>query len=414
MSVVTFDGKRQLGNFLFVAAAAVGYAKLHNIAIYWPVSDFTRYFKQDPTLFNKVAPLRTKIINEESLDYHPLPAPTESEPTTYVLAGYFVHPYYFRNALAEVRELFIVPVPTQVIAMHIRRGDALSHPSYHDLDPSYYIQAWRQLYPSCPGISTIISTDDRTWSESHIIPYIPNAKITPDDSVFSDFNALAAAKYKVLSGSTFSWWAAFLGPLDSVVIHPSPWHKESRQPEIGLEEWHKLDAKTFPNDPLMYLEYVVRQTEHTIIEFGVGERSTPFLRSISDKTGRKLISVESDRYWLDKIQKMHPESTLHQYIFTQPTEWESCIHKLANLLQSEKISVVFADQSPWMARVWTVIHFKPLCDYIIVPDIDYYARHGIFGSPDMDYSAHFKSHQVFPGLNASGPVLVGSSKKNFL
>ena len=405
-SVVTFDANRQLGNFLFNVAAAVGYAKAHNIDVFWPAqaSVYKDYFRPGK-LVNLDNPLKTTVIPEKNLDYNPLPGPEPgSEPATYLLSGYFVAPAYFiEHARSEVLDLFIQPTPSNIIAIHVRRGDALEHPCYHDLSPGYYIEAWSKLIEMDANLETVIMSDDREWCERNLLPGIPRSRLTERSATaFQDFWTLAGAKYRILSGSTFSWWAAFLGS-SGKTIRPDPWHRENRQLDIGLAEWEALSAHAdYRTNPLIYLKYVISRTRGNVIECGVGEGSTPLIRNALAGTERQFLSVDSSAFYIAALKSKFPESDTHKYLGTH--NWEATLAELAKKKENDNISVVFADQSPWMARIWTFIQFQSVAEYIVIADIDYYMKNGIM----TDIKSHFRSFRIYPGTDNHGPILVGS------
>ena len=122
-----------------------------------------------------------------------------------------------------------------------------------------------------------------------------------------------------------------------------------------------------------FLEAYVRSTTGDVLEFGTGHGSTGLLRHILAGTGRKLLSIEDNIVWLEKMKTLYPETSDHTYIHLEPRDdashWKDF---LSSYQHSGKISVVFIDQAPWDARLWTLSQFRKKSEYCIIHDVDYF------------------------------------------
>lgn len=163
-----------------------------------------------------------------------------------------------------------------------------------------------------------------------------------------------------------------------------------------------------------FLKYYIEHTTGDIIEFGIGDGSTGFILNLIKETDRKLVSVENNRSWFDKIKAQYPEKKNHHYVFVE-LDWETTIKSF----NPSEYSVVFIDQSPWEARQLTLNHFKMESDYIIVHDVDYFPNNGYFGKKisefSYDFSDCFSQWELYypkkPWPSPTGPpTLVGSNK----
>ena len=67
-----------------------------------------------------------------------------------------------------------------------------------------------------------VVTDDPKWVKLHLKGIDPYARLNSESSKYSDFQCMYFAKYLIISNSTFSLWAAFLGEHDQVIA-PSYW-----------------------------------------------------------------------------------------------------------------------------------------------------------------------------------------------
>jgi hypothetical protein len=163
-----------------------------------------------------------------------------------------------------------------------------------------------------------------------------------------------------------------------------------------------------------FLEFYIKQTSGDIIEFGTGDGSTGFILNLIKGTNRKLVSLENNREWYEKMLGLYPETEFHKYIFVE--DWKDTISKL----DKNAYSVVFIDQSPWEARCWTMDHYIDTAEYLIIHDVDYFPKNGIFGSVvsefNFDFSDKFKKWKVYyperPWPYPTGPpTLVGTNKQ---
>lgn len=154
-----------------------------------------------------------------------------------------------RDKLAEL--VVDPPAPTApYAALHIRRGDYVSNPKYARIfgacSPSYYDGALELIDTSLP---VVVCTDDADWARNYIggRPDSSRFRLSDASDHFEDFAVLRGAEALVLSNSTFSWWAAFLGR-SRQIVYPQPWFEDpERDRELPLETWIAI-AKHAPVD----------------------------------------------------------------------------------------------------------------------------------------------------------------------
>jgi len=119
-----------------------------------------------------------------------------------------------------------------VIGVQIRRGDYIGHPKYVNLEKDYFEKGIKLIQKKYGKKSVYVFSDDIPWCRENF-PYPVIDK--PDYLVWE---ILRGCKYKVISNSTFSWWAAYVS--DGITVAPSRWfNKENRQ--IVFEKTMKLD-----------------------------------------------------------------------------------------------------------------------------------------------------------------------------
>lgn len=123
-----------------------------------------------------------------------------------------------------------------VVAMHVRRGDyAASTPL---LAADYFASAHKLLLSglgvTSPQTVLAITTDDPDWV-SHKLPLLGPMVVSRENSALSDLATLAFADARVLSHSTYSWWAGSLAPNggSGTTVCPRPWALGTDLSDVG-------------------------------------------------------------------------------------------------------------------------------------------------------------------------------------
>jgi len=139
-----------------------------------------------------------------------------------LLKGYFQHPSWFSDSLSGVlarlderRPESIPSILESTVGVHLRRGDYVRLGWELPLD--YYSAALDEAR-RCGLTRALVVSDDQVVAElfrSHLVGRGWDIVTVPTSNgvgaAFADFHSLASAEGRVLSNSTFSWWAAKLG-----------------------------------------------------------------------------------------------------------------------------------------------------------------------------------------------------------
>jgi len=148
---------------------------------------------------------------------------TPISPSAQKLRGYYQSSRYFAEYADEFRQLFKSgpPLSSNVCVIHIRLGDYFrgKNKTLHGiLTPSYYERAMAAMGDK----EFLIYSDDIIMCRE--MPFLQGTNITfvdePDDS--AALHQMSQAPNIIMSNSTFSWWAAFLG-MPKRVIAPDRW-----------------------------------------------------------------------------------------------------------------------------------------------------------------------------------------------
>jgi hypothetical protein len=223
-----------LGNQLFQIATAYAHAKRNGYTLKVSATvasaahgtyydSFLHSIK--PYLGNTTGGLRWR---EPHFHYAPIPPPARQ------LNGYFQSSKYFADVSGEIRELF-TPAPAVVATVgakyadllidpaawtvvHIRRGDYLRHTNFHGiLTEDYY----RRAVATAPTGRLLVFSDDIEWCRSR--PWLTAATFVDEPDAAVSLHLMSQFENYIISNSTFSWWAVWLGREAKTVLAPAKW-----------------------------------------------------------------------------------------------------------------------------------------------------------------------------------------------
>lgn len=116
----------------------------------------------------------------------------------------------------------------------------------------------------------------------------------------------------------------------------------------------------------------VMNTDGPILEMGCGDFSTTLLHAICTRTKRKIVSVDTDRKWLDLFTDLEKE--WHQFIYLpvydddwlanpKPYLWDA-------IGNNEHWSVVLIDHRPGERRIEDIERLRAHVDVFVVHDTE--------------------------------------------
>jgi len=150
------------------------------------------------------------------------------------LYGYFQSEKYFKNIEGQIRKDFTFSQDvvescrdiieneiksTNLISLHIRRGDYLKLQSFHPIPPvEYYIEALKIL----PDIPVLIFSDDTDWCLEQKVFDSDRFFVSQSDCAKHDMCFMSMCNYHIIANSSFSWWGAWLSKSQKVIA-PKVW-----------------------------------------------------------------------------------------------------------------------------------------------------------------------------------------------
>lgn len=171
--------------------------------------------------------------------------------------GLWHSPRYFDQIQSHVRETVRQRLLSQangtheprsnVIGFHVRRGDYLAHKQSYNLDYAAYLtKALAHVSAATGRQDMLISvySDDPDWCAENLSA--PNLEINRGSGMLDDLLGLMCCEHKIISNSTFAWWAAFLGDSGKgLTLAPKHWHAEatSAKAQVLCDGWHLIDDR---------------------------------------------------------------------------------------------------------------------------------------------------------------------------
>jgi hypothetical protein len=262
------------GNNLFQYALGRVLAEKHGVSLSLDASWFNPQGWAEVSHFLKLS-LNAKVVRRASIaarglrkftgkhywEYSGVPVlrePTDDQsyssrfaeaPADCMLFGYFQSPRYFEGISASLRSelnglLRSVQIPDNgrvhhpasirdeivspsSVAVHVRRGDYLNHPSFQVCDPSYYQKSMDQLRARLPSARFFIFSDDLEWCRARF--QAPDQTIVDSGdsgaNPLCDLYLMSLASHHIIANSSYSWWAAWLGEKpNQQVMMPNRWY----------------------------------------------------------------------------------------------------------------------------------------------------------------------------------------------
>ena len=127
------------------------------------------------------------------------------------------------------------------VCVHVRRGDYMTAAGFSTCSINYYLNSISYIEDKIKSPVFFVFSDDIEWCRNNIvgknIQYMDTLR--PD---YEDFEIMRNCKHFIISNSTFSWWAAYLGERqDSCVITPKTWFDDSPKKNLNLPGWIEID-----------------------------------------------------------------------------------------------------------------------------------------------------------------------------
>lgn len=261
--VVTCVPVGRLGNNLFQAAAALGFAA--RTGAHDAVFRLGAFRKYSETMFRnlKYSMLPDEMLTAgDSTDFTFNAAMPNANNISVQLTGYMQSEKYFAHCRDLIRRTFAIPghikselygkfpglLQSGCVSIHIRRGDFLDKPQYHPVLPTaYYKNAIRFLDEHVEIKMFYCFSDDPDWCHKNLIPIDPRITVVEQFDDYLDLALMSLCRHHIIANSSFSWWGAWLGVHhDKIVISPDvylgPGFVGYSERDLIPESWIRLST----------------------------------------------------------------------------------------------------------------------------------------------------------------------------
>ena len=148
------------------------------------------------------------------------------------LFGYYQTEKYFKHIEHEIRQDFALNkelldncqsflddnFKSELISLHIRRGDYTQNPNH----PTQPIEYYQTALSNLPEVPVIVFSDDSEWCKNQELFKPDRFLISEDNTTDADLCLMSLCQYHVIANSSFSWWGAWLAK-SKKTIAPSNW-----------------------------------------------------------------------------------------------------------------------------------------------------------------------------------------------
>ena len=176
----------------------------------------------------------------------------ENCPDNISLYGYFQTEKYFKHIEKQIRQAFTfvddIREPTEeafksnfgeteVIAIHLRRGDYLKYPNHPVQSLEYYAQGLEHMPKDIP---VMIFSDGIEWCKEQELFQGDRFIFAEGNNTGVDLCLQSLCTYHIIANSSFSWWGAWLAKSKKTVA-PSVWFSgtdvSKNLNDLYLKDW---------------------------------------------------------------------------------------------------------------------------------------------------------------------------------
>ena len=131
---------------------------------------------------------------------------------------------------------------TASVCISIRRGDFIENADFSRLlnvcTRKYFEAAIVEITKRISNPVFFFFSDDIAWVKENIKINFPCYYETGNDPVWEKLRLMYSCKHFIISNSTFSWWAQYLGKdADKIVIAPNRWYNNEFRPDLYQDSW---------------------------------------------------------------------------------------------------------------------------------------------------------------------------------
>lgn len=251
--MVTFRHFGRMGNFLYEASCAYGYAKKYNLPFSCPNTTKDKFWNPLylqhlvlPNYNDREDILLNELWNTEQ-HYNEYPFYENWRDLNIVFNGYNQSFLYWDFCRNDLLNDFKIPYEFNkgVCSIHVRRTDYLLHPTLHPVcTPEYYYAAMDFMYKKLAICHFKVFSDDIKWckgffgegDEDVLIEY------SEGKSEMEDLTLMSHCEHQICSNSTMATWGAELNrnPNKIVIVpHEDNWFGIDNQKKMTIKDMYR-------------------------------------------------------------------------------------------------------------------------------------------------------------------------------
>lgn len=129
---------------------------------------------------------------------------------------------------------------SESVIVHIRRGDYLTVPGYYVCNEYYYNNCIKQAETQLQNPVFYIFSDDIEWARTALSSTSEMVFVDHQNPDYIDMELMRHGKHFVISNSTFSWWAQYLGCAPQKQVYaPDRWYNDGQTKKVIYQkEWN--------------------------------------------------------------------------------------------------------------------------------------------------------------------------------
>lgn len=242
--VPSFINNSRFGNHLFLVAACYAHCLRNGYELRLPYinSIINDIFVDEFSLPQKFDVKNRKVFNEKLSKFSPIP----NDHVGYI-SGFFQSSKYFSEYKNEIRDLFkrlrndVIELDSA--AIHVRLGDYLTLNGVWKSPSKDYIE--RAFTHLSPNIKRLYVCSDEVDKAVELVKSCKGSEkfeiIEIDYNEIETIKSITRCEEFIMSCSSFSWWAAYLGSHNKVIVDKK-WYNNNDidEKDIYEESWIKI------------------------------------------------------------------------------------------------------------------------------------------------------------------------------